>query len=143
MNLKDLRVMDGFMDSVVVPEGDAEEREAFMAYVRQFDEIAHELVRKLEPDRRDALCEQVVAMGLLAVHAGEGNMPEPVVEFICMIFNRCNISITDERGGNVTKVTGSEDGLKAGPSSPDARTASGYAEARGSETTPLGKEVVL
>ena len=84
------------MESVVVPEGDAEEREAFLAYVRQFDVIAHEMVRKLEPDRRDALCEQVVAMGLLAVHAGDG-VPEPVVEFINIIFNRCNITISDER----------------------------------------------
>lgn len=39
---------------------------------------------------------QVVAMGLLAVHAGDG-VPEPVVEFINIIFNRCNITISDER----------------------------------------------
>lgn len=89
--------MDGFLDSVVVPECDAEERESFMAYVRQFDEFAHELVSKLEPDRRDALCEQVVAMGLFAVHSGADNIPEPVLEFITVIFNRCNISFSDER----------------------------------------------
>ena len=100
--------MDGFMEEYLSGHGvlasdelDAEQLEAVRAYVAQFDEIARELVGRLEPDRRDALCEQVVALGLCAVHGGERlGVPVEVAEFVGMVFSRCNISFTDERRGD-------------------------------------------
>lgn len=73
-----------------------EEKQRFGEYLSQFDDMAKELVAKLEPGRRDELCEQVVALGLFAMVQKKG-MPVEVVQFVEMIFNRCNMHITDER----------------------------------------------
>ena len=73
-----------------------EEMQKFGEYLSQFDEMAHEMVSQLEPGRRDALCEQVVALGIFAMVQKMG-MPVEVVQFVEMVFNRCNIRITDER----------------------------------------------
>lgn len=74
----------------------AEDMQKFGEYLSQFDNMAHEMVAKLEPDRRDALCEQVLALGLFAMVQRDG-MPPEVCDFVQMVFNRCNIRITDER----------------------------------------------
>lgn len=75
-----------------------EEAEALKGYMSQFDEIAEALLSKLEADRKEALCKQVVSAALLAVHLGpEGGVDESVVEFIEVIFSRVNINIVDER----------------------------------------------
>lgn len=75
-----------------------EEAESLERYVAQFDAMAEALLEKLEADRKEALCKHLVSTALLAVHFGpEGGVDESVVEFIELIFSRCNINIVDER----------------------------------------------
>lgn len=94
-------VMKGFLSEYLMSlepdvEFSEEEMQKFGEYLSQFDDMAHEMVSKLEPDRRDALCEQVLALGLFAMVQRDG-MPPEVCAFVEMVFNRCNIRITDER----------------------------------------------
>lgn len=75
-----------------------EEVESMERYMAQFDAMAEALLEKLEADRKEALCQHLVSTALLAVHLGpEGGVDESVVEFIELIFSRCNINIIDER----------------------------------------------
>lgn len=75
-----------------------EEAEALKGYMSQFEEMADALMEKLEEDRKEALCKNIVSTALMAIHLGpEGGVPEEVVEFISMVFERCNIRIIDER----------------------------------------------
>ena len=75
-----------------------DEAEALKGYMSQFDALAEALLEKLEADRKEALCKHIVSSALLAVHLGpEGGVDAAVVEFIELIFSRCNINIIDER----------------------------------------------
>ena len=75
-----------------------EESESLERYVAQFDAMAEALLEKLEADRKEALCQHLVSTALLAVHLGpEGGVDAAVVEFIEVVFSRCNINIVDER----------------------------------------------
>lgn len=75
-----------------------EEAEALKGYMSQFDAVAEALLEKLEADRKEALCKHIVSSALLAVHLGpEGGVDAAVVEFIELVFSRCNINIIDTR----------------------------------------------